>query len=333
MLLVIIRIIFVMLSILGGLIFSTKISFNPLTGVLAPLTGIAIGLLIAGFSLLAEYILKRRSSEELFILAAGTIIGWFFTFISWNVISHWSIEAGTRPFILFGLALVFIYLSISILLTRKEEFPWLSAMLKKERDPKGSRKVLDSSVIIDGRIADIMEAGFLEGELLIPRFILQEVQRIADSQDHLKRARGRRGLEVLNKIQQNSGKNVEIYEKDFPEIKTVDEKLVEAGRVLNAKIVTNDYNLNKVAKLQGVAILNINDLAGAVKPVVMPGELMTVRVLKEGKEPDQGVAYLDDGTMIVIDGGKNHIGQTIEVAVTTIHQTTAGRMIFTKIEG
>ena len=191
-------------------------------------------------------------------------------------------------------------------------------------------KILDTSVIIDGRIADICEAGFLEGVFIVPQFILQELQYIADSQDSIKRARGRRGLDVLHKIQKMTNITVKIVEEDFPKIKEVDSKLVALGQLLNAKVITNDFNLNKVAQLQGVSVLNINELANSLKPVVLPGEIMRVFVLKEGKEYNQGVAYLDDGTMVVVENGRKLIGKNAEVMVTSVLQTTAGRMIFAK---
>jgi uncharacterized protein YacL len=191
-------------------------------------------------------------------------------------------------------------------------------------------KILDTSVIIDGRIADICEAGFLEGIFIVPQFILQELQYIADSQDSIKRARGRRGLDVLHKIQKMTNITVKIVEEDFPKIKEVDSKLVALGQLLSAKIITNDFNLNKVAQLQGVSVLNINELANSLKPVVLPGEIMRVFVLKEGKEYNQGVAYLDDGTMVVVENGRKLISKNAEVVVTSVLQTTAGRMIFAK---
>ncbi|MEW6109074.1 MAG: PIN domain-containing protein [Nitrospirota bacterium] len=191
-------------------------------------------------------------------------------------------------------------------------------------------KILDTSVIIDGRIADVCEAGFIEGTFVVPQFILQELQYIADSQDSTKRARGRRGLDVLHKIQKMSNITVKIVEEDFPKIKEVDSKLVALGKLMNAKIITNDFNLNKIAQLQGVSVLNINELANSLKPVVLPGETMRVFVLKEGKEYNQGVAYLDDGTMVVVENGRKFIGKNIEVTVTSVLQTTAGRMIFSK---
>jgi uncharacterized protein YacL len=191
-------------------------------------------------------------------------------------------------------------------------------------------KILDTSVIIDGRVADICEAGFLEGSLIIPQFVLKELQQIADSPDSLKRNRGRRGLDILQRMQKNMEIDIQFLDQDFPKIKEVDAKIVALAQELSAKVLTNDFNLNKVAELQGVGVLNINQLANAVKPVVLPGEMMNVYILKEGKEPGQGVAYLDDGTMVVVDNARRFIGKTIDVSVTSVLQTTAGRMIFTR---
>lgn len=191
-------------------------------------------------------------------------------------------------------------------------------------------KILDTSVIIDGRIADICKSGFIDGVLLIPHFVLEELRHIADSSDLLKRNRGRRGLDILNRIQKELDVQVEIYEKDFDDLQEVDSKLIRLAQLVEGDILTNDYNLNKVAELQGVRVLNINELANAVKPVVLPGEEMTVQVIKDGKEVGQGIGYLDDGTMIVVENGRRYIGQTISVLVTSVLQTAAGRMIFAK---
>jgi uncharacterized protein YacL len=191
-------------------------------------------------------------------------------------------------------------------------------------------KILDTSVIIDGRIADVCETGFLEGVFVLPQFILQELQHIADAADPMKRARGRRGLDILHKIQKMSRITVRIVDEDFPKIKEVDAKLVALAKLLNAKVITNDFNLNKVAELQGVSVLNINELASSLKPVVLPGETMKVFILKEGKEYNQGVAYLDDGTMVVVENARRLIGKNADVTVTSVLQTTAGRMIFSK---
>lgn len=208
---------------------------------------------------------------------------------------------------------------------------------KKKDGTEGERldsthklKILDTSVIIDGRIADICKTGFLEGTLVIPQFVLEELQHIADSSDALKRNRGRRGLDILNKIQKELDVNVEIYEGDFEDIQEVDSKLVKLAKLTDGVVVTNDFNLNKVCDLQGVPVLNINDLANAVKPVVLPGEELVVQVIKDGKEQNQGIAYLDDGTMIVVEDGRDYIGKTIEVLITSVLQTSAGRMIFAK---
>ena len=196
--------------------------------------------------------------------------------------------------------------------------------------PEKTLKILDTSVIIDGRIADICQTGFLEGIIVIPQFVLEELQHIADSSDVLKRNRGRRGLDILNRIQKELQIEVQIYEGDFEEIQEVDSKLVKLAKITNGIVVTNDFNLNKVCDLQSVQVLNINDLANAVKPVVLPGEELRVQVIKDGKEQKQGIAYLDDGTMIVVEEGRNYIGKSIEVLVTSVLQTSAGRMIFAK---
>ncbi|MFD1954006.1 PIN/TRAM domain-containing protein [Paenibacillus thailandensis] len=231
------------------------------------------------------------------------------------------------------------YVGLSIGLSKKEELAAaLGALLERRRaelpkDEAGGfeeHKILDTSVIIDGRIADICKTGFIEGTLVIPEFVLEELQHIADSSDLLKRNRGRRGLDILNKIQKELDVKVLIYEGDFEEIGEVDSKLVKLAKALGGKVVTNDFNLNKVCELQGVSVLNINDLANAVKPVVLPGEEIIVQVIKDGKEHGQGVAYLDDGTMIVVEGGRDYIGTTMEVLVTSVLQTSAGRMIFAK---
>jgi uncharacterized protein YacL len=200
--------------------------------------------------------------------------------------------------------------------------------LFRSSGPRKRFKILDTSVIIDGRIADICETGFMDGTLVIPQFVLKELQLVADSSDSMKRNRGRRGLDILQKIQKMSGVDVMISDMDFPEIREVDLKLIELGRALQGKIVTNDFNLNKVAQLRGVEVLNINELANSLKPVVLPGEIMKVFILKEGKEYNQGVAYLDDGTMVVVDNARKMIGRTIDVVVTSVLQTTAGKMIF-----
>jgi uncharacterized protein YacL len=232
------------------------------------------------------------------------------------------------------------YLGISVATKKREDLMNLASSFRRasqkdkekaaKQEVKLNPKILDTSVIIDGRIADLCKTGFVEGPLIIPSFVLEELRHIADSSDSLKRNRGRRGLDILNKIQNELPIKVEISERDFEELSEVDTKLLKLAQVMSGSVVTNDYNLNKVAEFQRVPVLNINELANAIKPVVLPGEEMIVQVIKDGKESGQGVAYLDDGTMIVVDGGKKYIGETITVIVTSVLQTAAGRMIFVK---
>jgi uncharacterized protein YacL len=237
------------------------------------------------------------------------------------------------------LTLLLGYLGFQVGFKKRDELINLFSMGNKAKkkgtedeieSPEKTLKILDTSVIIDGRIADICQTGFLEGIIVIPQFVLEELQHIADSSDVLKRNRGRRGLDILNRIQKELPIEVQIYEGDFEEIQEVDSKLVKLAKITNGIVVTNDFNLNKVCDLQSVQVLNINDLANAVKPVVLPGEELRVQVIKDGKEQKQGIAYLDDGTMIVVEEGRNYIGKSIEVLVTSVLQTSAGRMIFAK---
>jgi uncharacterized protein YacL len=241
------------------------------------------------------------------------------------------------PFFPLVFSVVLGYLGWSVGVKNKEDilavFSALPRLGKDKQLPaliSDSNKILDTSVIIDGRIADICKSGFVDGTLIIPGFVLEELRHIADSSDLLKRNRGRRGLDILNKIRKELDVKVRIVEEDFPDIEEVDSKLVRLAQQIGGHIITNDFNLNKVAQLQGVKVLNINDLANAVKPVVLPGEEMVVQVIKEGKEIGQGVGYLDDGTMIVIENGKKLMGETVKVVVTSVLQTSAGRMIFAK---
>jgi uncharacterized protein YacL len=215
----------------------------------------------------------------------------------------------------------------------KDEFNLIIPYVKFSRqDSRDDVTLLDTSVIIDGRIADLCETKFIEGKFVVPRFVLKELQQIADSADSLKRNRGRRGLDILNKLQKSATVAVKIHEEDFPELQDTDAKLVKLGKLLSGRVLTNDYNLNKIAELQGVQVLNINELANALKPVMLPGEEMEVKIIKEGKEHNQGIGYLDDGTMIVVEGGRHLIGQTKKVLVTSVLQTAAGRMIFARLE-
>lgn len=291
--------------------------------------GVALGILLGFITIYSDFILKKVDFGTLFGGLLGLSSGLLFAalvFIPIKAVVRDDMVAAS--FVLKG---IFGYGGLLIGLRRGKGIT-LQAVFRLLRG-KGvdeNLKVLDTSVIIDGRIADVCEAGFLEGIFVVPQFILQELQYIADSQDPVKRARGRRGLDVLHKIQKMTNITVRIVEEDFPKIKEVDAKLVALGQSLNAKIITNDFNLNKVAQLQGVSVLNINELANSLKPVVLPGETMRVFVLKEGKEYHQGVAYLDDGTMVVVENGRKAMGKNTEVTVTSVLQTTAGRMIFAK---
>ncbi len=257
----------------------------------------------------------------------GGVTGLMGAWLVWGVIQGLDLVAG--PFVHAVVIIYLVYMGITIGVRKGEWFePARIIAAFRDSSRLHQYKVLDTSVIIDGRIADICETGFLEGTLVVPQFVLRELQQVADSSDSLKRNRGRRGLDILQKVQKMGGVHVQIVETDFPEIREVDLKLIELARRMNGKIITNDFNLNKVAQLRGVAVLNINELANSLKPVVLPGEVLRVFIIKEGKEAGQGVAYLDDGTMVVVDQAKKALGRTIEVTVTSVLQTTAGKMIF-----
>lgn len=279
--------------------------------------------------------IQKFSTHEIIFGTAGALVGLVVAVLIGSFFPK------TPLFIMIGviLALILAAFGADIAIKKKEDLIAISANLKKgnstkdkksKSGTKGVTKVLDTSVIIDGRIFDICQTGFVEGTLVIPSFVLQELRHIADSSDSLKRNRGRRGLDILNKIQKELKMDVQINEKDFPDVAEVDSKLLKMAQYLNGMVITNDYNLNKVAEFQGVPVLNINELANAIKPVVLPGEEMTIQIIKDGKESNQGIAYLDDGTMIVVEGGKRHIGEVMNVIVTSVLQTAAGRMIFAK---
>ncbi|MBU1006798.1 MAG: PIN domain-containing protein [Candidatus Omnitrophica bacterium] len=230
------------------------------------------------------------------------------------------------------LTLIFCYLGMVIAVRGKDEFNIIVPYVKFSRQgQKDDLMILDTSVIIDGRIADICNVKFLEGKFVVPRFVLKELQQVADSSDSLKRARGRRGMDILAKLQKNTNIDIKIHNEDFNDIKEVDAKIIKLAKVLGAKVFTNDYNLNKIAEIQGVSVLNVNELANALRPVVLPGEALEIRLIKEGKEYNQGVGYLEDGTMVVVDNGRRSIGQNVHVIVGSVLQTAAGRMIFGKL--
>jgi uncharacterized protein YacL len=300
---------------------------DPLQSLLA---GLFIGLCIIFF----EMRLRAVSLKQLIGAVLGSVLGIIGSFLITLILRDSLGPGSTQSFLKLLIMLLMTYVGL-IVGANKGDLLNLSALggiFGAEKPGRKSQKILDTSVIIDGRIADIAETGFLDGSLVVPQFVLHELQLVADSADSLKRNRGRRGLDVLAKLQKMSNLNIQIVEDDFPAIREVDLKLIELGKLLEAKIMTNDFNLNKVAQLQGVEVLNINELANSLKPIVLPGEIMRVFILKEGKEYNQGVAYLDDGTMVVVDNARKMMGKNVDVSVTSVLQTTAGKMIFGKFD-
>jgi uncharacterized protein YacL len=291
------------------------------------------GLFLAAGIIFFELRIRRASLKTLIGAAVGSIMGIIGSTMIGFLVTAQQWDQPIKSFLTLTLTLFMAYVGL-LVGAAKGDYLDLSALggILSDRGTKHSYKILDTSVIIDGRVADIAEAGFMGGVILVPQFVLRELQQIADSSDSAKRNRGRRGLDILQRIQKNSNLEVQIYEADFPNVREVDLKLIELGKQLNAPIVTNDFNLNKVAHLRGVEVLNINELANALKPVVLPGEIMKVFILKEGKEYNQGVAYLDDGTMVVVDNARRLIGKNIDMVVTSVLQTTAGKMIFGRAE-
>jgi uncharacterized protein YacL len=293
--------------------------------------GLVFGLAIVIF----EIQLRKTTLKRLIGAAFGSLVGVVGAYLVSLILGHaFPSGSATLSFLEILLLLWMAYVGLMVGANKGEmlNLGALGGLFGGEQVSSQSFKILDTSVIIDGRIADIVETGFLDGTLVIPQFVLRELQLVADSADSLKRNRGRRGLDVLQRVQKMTQLNIQILEDDFPNVPEVDMKLIELAKVYNCKIVTNDFNLNKVAQLHGVEVLNINELANALKPVVLPGETMRVFILKEGKEYNQGVAYLDDGTMVVVDNAKKLISRTIDISVTSVLQTTAGKMIFGRFD-
>lgn len=324
--LVLIRILFVL--ILAAVCYFFRLLDFPAW--LSAVTGAGAAALVIIF----EQRVRALSLRRLIGAVIGSILGILGAFLFSLVLAN-SLPAGNmRSLMQIFILLLMTYVGL-VVGTSKGDLLNLSALgdlFSGERQSKRNIKLLDTSAIIDGRIADMSDTGFLDGTLVVPTFVLQELQMVADSSDASKRQRGRRGLDVLQRMQSNSLLNVQIMEEDFPQIREVDLKLIELAKQVDAKIVTNDFNLNKVAHLHHVQVLNINDLANALKPVVLPGEKMNIVILKEGKEYNQGVGYLDDGTMVVVDHARRMIGRSIEISVTSVLQTASGKMIFGKME-
>jgi uncharacterized protein YacL len=330
MTLIFIRIFFVALgTIVGyqiGLLFLVLGDNAAFWGAVSGLFG---SLIIISLELSMRKISTRGLSAAVFGLLFGLIIAKLLSDALVLVPMSEAVASSIRLVLL----LIFSYLGMVIAMRGRDEFNLVIPYVKFSRQDRGDEVlILDTSVIIDGRIADITQTKFIEGRFIIPRFVLRELQQVADADDSLKRNRGRRGLDILAKMQKNANIDVKIHEEDFPEIAEVDAKLVKLAKVLDAKVITNDFNLNKVAQIQGVKVLNINELVNALRPVVLPEEIMEIRLNKEGKEHNQAVAYLDDGTMVVVEEARRLIGRTVKVIVTSVLQTAAGRMIFARLE-
>jgi uncharacterized protein YacL len=324
---VIIRLIF------AGILVASGYVLKPING--RHWLSAAAGAVIAVCIIFFERRIRRASLKTLIGAAVGSILGIIGAFLIGSLISRQespAVAAEMKTFLTLALTFFMAYVGLMVG-AAKGDYLELSALggILTDKASRRDLKILDTSVIIDGRIADVAETGFLTGSLIIPQFILRELQQVADSPDSSKRQRGRRGLDMLNRLQNNSSLDIQIVETDFPAVREVDLKLIELGKQLDAVIVTNDFNLNKVSQLRGVSVLNINELANALKPVVLPGEAMRVFILKEGKEYNQGVAYLDDGTMVVVDNARRLIGKNADIAVTSVLQTTAGKMIFGRL--
>lgn len=337
----IIRIGFVVLLMLFGFILNPfdktqRFGMDLIGDSFRPLVSAVFGGLIAALIIAFEVRVRRASIKALIGAAVGSLLGIIGAFLIGLLISiqkEAAISAGMQTFLTISLAFFMAYIGLMVGAAKGEfiDLSLLGGVFTDKTVTKRDYKILDTSVIIDGRIADVAETGFLGGTLVIPQFVLRELQQVADSPDSSKRQRGRRGLDMLQRLRNNSNLDIQIVETDFPAVKEVDLKLIELGKQLEAVIVTNDFNLNKVSQLRGVNVLNINELANALKPVVLPGEAMKVFILKEGKEYNQGVAYLDDGTMVVVDNARKLIGKNADVAVTSVLQTTAGKMIFGRL--
>jgi uncharacterized protein YacL len=294
--------------------------------------GAFLGIMISGIVIVLEMGMRRISMRGLSSTVFGLILGLIMAKLVTDALSLSPLSGASLSVIKVTLTLLFCYLGMVIGLRGKDEFNIIIPYVRLRRqDQREELTLLDTSVIIDGRIVDICKTQFLENKVVIPKFVLRELQQIADSTDPIKRQRGRRGLEILHTLQKEMGQEITIHEEELPELKEVDAKLIKLAKLLEAKILTVDFNLNRVASLQGIKVLNINELANALKPVVFPGEQMQIKLLKEGKEHNQAVGYLDDGTMVVVEDARKLIGQDVKVVVTSVLQTQAGRMIFTKI--
>lgn len=338
-----IRVFFVLACVIMGSIWGRYVAQNigdqmpePTSVLPGVLVGGGVGLVTSVAVLLLLRLVTQEFYEKLAPAVVAIVLAMVMGYFVGQYLLFWWPEADLtfRINMIASLVLLFGFVGMYFGFTRTTNWDSLVSAVKKRDAQMGIPKVIDTSVIIDGRIGDVWESGFIEGTLMVPRFVLGELQHIADSADVLRRAKGRRGLDILKAMQEGPNKvSIQIIDDDPGHVREVDGKLVAVARDYGAKIITNDYNLNKVAQIEGVPVLNINDLANAVKPAVLPDERMEVKIIKEGKEAFQGVGYLDDGTMVVVDGGRDHVGKSVAVVVTSVLQTSAGRMIFSKISG
>ncbi len=298
--------------------------------VLGGMLSISLGVIALDVSI------RQKRLDTITAVYFGMLVGLIMTYVLSLAMIPLPLDQKMRNSVSLVMGLVLCYACISLLMQTKDDFRFIIPYGEFAKDLKGLRPcILDTSVIIDGRIGDVVEANIFDGKLVIPRFVISELQAIADSSDRLRRSRGRRGLDVLNRLRNNPQIDAEIFDGELPEFanQPVDLKLVALAQKLQGKLITNDYNLNKVAKVQGVPVINFNDLANALKPVFLPGEHVEVRIVKAGEEAGQGVGYLEDGTMVVVEGGREHINATVSIAVTSVLQTSAGRMVFGRYEG
>lgn len=329
MTLIFIRVFFIILSIIIGFQIGSFIQGGEMDfAMIGAMTGGVIAMAI----ILFEFAMRNVSVRGLSSAVFGLLFGLIMAKLVSDTLALIPLDETMLYSLRVVLTLVFCYLGMVVAIRGRDEFNIIVPYVKFSRQgQKDELVILDTSVIIDGRIADIANIRFLEGKFVVPRFVLKELQQIADSSDSLKRARGRRGMDILAKLQKNSNIDVKIHNEDFHDVGEVDAKIIKLAKILSAKVFTNDYNLNKIAEIQGVSVLNVNELANALRPVVLPGESMDIRLIKEGKEYNQGVGYLEDGTMVVVDNGRRLIGQNVRVVVGSVLQTAAGRMIFGKL--
>lgn len=294
-------------------------------------------LLLGSLALVAaDAAIPRKRIDMISSIYFGILVGLFLTFVLGSALAPVLGDSDLVPGLRVIVSFVLCYICISVLIQTKDDFRFVIPYVEFAKEIKGLKPyVLDTSVVIDGRIADVVETHILDNQLIMPRFVLGELQVIADSSDKLRRSRGRRGLDILNRLRNSEHVDLKIYDREHPEMagQPVDMKLVLLAKRLDGKVVTGDYNLNKVARLHNVPVINLNDIANALKPVFLPGEHVAVKIVKAGEEPGQGVGYLDDGTMIVVEGGRDFQGQTVNIIVTSVLQTSAGRMIFGRYEG